>query len=126
MNQEIETSEETVVVTDKDARNWGMICHLAGLAGFVVPFGNVLGPLIVWAIKKDDHAFVDDQGKEALNFQLTVALAVIIAAFLILALVGLVLIPLVVIYTLIMVIIAAIKANDGIYYRYPLTFRFFK
>jgi len=114
------------VQPDKDARTWGMICHLAALTGYVIPFGNVLGPLIVWAIKKDDSPFIDDQGKEALNFQLTLAIALIISMVLMLVFIGFLLLAVLCVYMLIMVIIAAIKANEGVYYRYPYTIRFFK
>ena len=48
----------------QEEKTWGMIAHLSALAGFVIPFGNLIGPLIVWLIKKDTMPFVDDQGKE--------------------------------------------------------------
>src|SRR5688572_10608492 len=55
-----------------DDRTWGMLAHLAALAGFIVPVvGNIVGPLIVWLTKKEQQPFVDDQGKESLNFQIT-------------------------------------------------------
>lgn len=123
MNQETNT---IVQVPEKDARNWAMICHLAALSGYVIPFGNLLGPLIVWAIKKDEHPFIDDQGKEALNFQLTMTLVAIGCIVLMFVLIGFLLIGALVVFTLIMIIIASIKANEGVYYRYPLTIRFFK
>ena len=126
MEQDAEQTNEMMEKPDKDARNWAMICHLSGLSGFIIPLGNVLGPLIVWAIKKDEHPFVDDQGKEALNFQLTMTLGLVISAIMIIVLIGLLLIYAICLYALIMIIIASIKANDGIYYRYPLTIRFFK
>jgi hypothetical protein len=54
---------------NKDARMWAMFVHLAGFGGIVVPaIGSVLGPLIIWLIKKDQFPFVNEQGKEALNF----------------------------------------------------------
>ena len=112
-------------VPDKDARTWGMLCHLSAIAGFIVPFGNVLGPVVVWAIKKDDHAFVNDQGKESINFQLTMAIAFIVSIFLAFLLIGIPLIILLCIFELIMVIVASIKANEGVAYRYPVTIRFF-
>ncbi|NIN34118.1 MAG: DUF4870 domain-containing protein, partial [Gammaproteobacteria bacterium] len=56
----------------------------SAIFGFVIPLGNVLGPLVVWSIKKGDHPFIDDQGLEALNFQLTVALSLIVSFILIL------------------------------------------
>jgi uncharacterized Tic20 family protein len=126
MEQDTADINEIVEKPDKDARNWAMICHLSGLAGFVMPFGNVLGPLIVWAIKKDDHPFINDQGKEALNFHLTMTLCLIISAILILVVIGILLISVLCIYILFMIIIASINANDGVYYRYPMTIRFFK
>ena len=123
MDQE---SNVIVQVPEKDARNWGMICHLAALSGYIIPFGNVLGPLIVWAIKKDEHPFVNDQGKEALNFQLTMTIVAIVCFALMFVLVGFLLIAVFCVYALIMIIIASIKANEGVYYRYPYTYRFFK
>jgi uncharacterized Tic20 family protein len=127
MDHDVEEIDSEIQLPDKDARNWAMICHLAGLAVFVFPFGgNVLGPLIVWAIKKDDHQFIDDQGKEALNFQLTMTICLIISAVLIIVLVGFFFLSILCIYMVFMIIIASIKANDGINYRYPLTIRFFQ
>ena len=127
MDHDVEEIDSEIQLPDKDARNWAMICHLAGLAVFVFPFGgNVLGPLIVWAIKKDDHQFIDDQGKEALNFQLTMTICLIISAVFIIVLVGFFFLSILCIYMVFMIIIASIKANDGINYRYPLTIRFFQ
>ena len=124
MNQEIE--EAVSEPPDRDARTWGMITHLVALAGYLVPFGNILGPLIVWAIKKDEHEFVNDQGKEAINFQLTMTLAFIVGFVLIFVVIGIPLLVVLCIFQLIMIVIAAVKANDGVRYRYPVTIRFFK
>lgn len=115
--------------TNKDARMWGMICHLAGLGGLIpiVPvIGSVIGPLIVWQIKKDEFGFVNDQGKEAVNFQISILIYAVVSALLIFACVGVVLLPAVYIFDLIFLLIAAVKANDGEHYRYPLTIRFIK
>ncbi len=112
---------------NKDARMWAMICHLAGLAGLVVPVvGCIIGPLIVWQIKKEEFAFVDEQGKEAVNFQISMLIYGIVAGLLCFACVGLVLLPAVAIFDLIFLLIAAVKANNGEHYRYPLTIRFIK
>ncbi len=108
---------------DSEQQTWAMIAHLSALVGFVIPFGNVIGPLVVWMIKKDEMPFVDDQGKEALNFQITVLIAVIICFILTFVLIGLLLLPVVGIATLVLVIIAGIKANSGEAYRYPFTWR---
>jgi uncharacterized Tic20 family protein len=112
---------------NKDARMWAMICHLAGLAGLVVPVvGCVIGPLIVWQIKKEEFPFVDEQGKEAVNFQISMLIYGVVAALLIFACIGTVLLPAVAVFDLIFLLIAAVKANDGHHYRYPLTIRFIK
>jgi len=79
---------------DKDARLWGMLAHLLALSGLVgIPLGTVIGPLIIWLIKRQEIPFVDDQGKESLNFQITALIASIICSPLIcLAGIGLLLI----------------------------------
>lgn len=118
---------ETPVADDsgltQDDRTWGMVAHLSALAGFLIPFGSVLGPLIVWLMKKDESEFVADQGKEALNFQITVALAGIVCLMLMFILIGILLLPALVIAAAIFSIIAAIDANKGNRYRYPITLR---
>ena len=123
MNDEI--TETTEGIPDKDARTWAMICHLIAFSGYVVPFGNLLGPLIVWAIKKDEHPFINDQGKEAINFQLTITIVIIVSLILTLLLIGFLLLAIVCVYSIVMIVIAAIKANEGETYRYPYTIRFF-
>lgn len=121
-----------------DERQWAMFAHLSALVGGILTggwafsIGCFLGPLIIWMVKKDSMRFVDDQGKEALNFNITVAL--IFLALLILSVVtlgiGLIIavpVALVVgIAWLVFTIIAAIKANEGVAYRYPLTLRLIK
>ena len=104
-------------------RMWGMLCHLSALAGFLIPLGSILGPLIVWLIKKDEFAFVDDQGKESLNFQITMAIAFAVSAVLALIVIGFVLMALVGVYEIVMVIIASVRANSGEQYRYPVCLR---
>lgn len=109
-----------------EERQWAMFAHLAALAGFIIPFGNLIGPLIVWMMKKEAMPFVEDQGKESLNFQITVTIAAIIAAVLIVVLIGALLLPLVGIAALVFIVIAAIKANEGVAYRYPFAIRLIK
>lgn len=109
--------------TSNDERTWGLLAHLSALSGFIVPFGSVLGPLIVWQVKKNEMAFVDDQGKEALNFQITLLLEMLVAGLLCFVLIGLLLLPAVMLYGLVMTIIGGVQANNGVRYRYPLTLR---
>lgn len=124
MNTELENTPTES--NDKDERTWAMLTHLLGLAGLLVPLGNIIGPLIIWAIKKDEFPLVDDQGKESLNFQITVTIGYVICIILMFVLIGIFLIIPLAIYSLVMIIIASIKANDGEAYRYPLTIRFIK
>ena len=108
------------------ARMWNMLCHLSALAGYIIPFGNVLGPLLIWQIKKNEFPSVEEHGKAALNFQLTVLIAlfvgIIAAVLLSFFCIGFLLVPVVVLIGLaglVFAIIAGIKANNGEAYRYP-------
>ncbi|MBH5320501.1 DUF4870 domain-containing protein [Paenibacillus sp. GSMTC-2017] len=103
-----------------------MLSHLLALSAFFIPFGSIIGPLVIWLIKRDQSAYIDAQGKESMNFQLSILIYTIISTILAIILIGFFLLIAVGIFWLVMVIIAAVKANDGIVYRYPLTIRFFK
>ncbi|MCF6177344.1 MAG: DUF4870 domain-containing protein [Victivallaceae bacterium] len=108
-------------------KTWAMLCHLTALSFYVgVPFGNILGPLIIWLIKKDEMPTVDKHGKESLNFQISMTIYGLIASLLIFVFIGFLLVPIVVIAQIIFVVIASIKANNGEFYNYPLTIRFIK
>lgn len=110
----------------KDERMWATICHLSAFAGLVIPLGNVVGPLIVWLIKREGLPLVQDQGKEALNFQISVTIYILVSIALCFVCIGFVILPAVVIFAIVMTIIAAVKASTGVAYRYPLTIRFLK
>ena len=111
----------------RDVRRWAMFCHLGALIGLL---GNGVGflivPLIVWLIKKDDHPFIDEQGKESVNFQITMFLALFAGALLSLVLIGIPILIAAMIMMIVLPIVAAIKASNGESYRYPLTIRFIK
>ena len=109
-----------------EEKQWALFAHLSALAGFIIPFGSIIGPLIIWLIKKDTMPFVDDQGKEALNFQITAAIAFVACVALMIVLIGFLLIWVVAIADLVLIILAAIKANEGVAYRYPFTLRLVK
>jgi hypothetical protein len=112
---------------NKEEQNWAMFCHLSALSGFVIPLGNVLGPLILWLIKKDTMPLVDQHGKEALNFQITVLIAFLVSLLLTMVLIGFVLMFVVGIGALVLTIIAAIKVSNGeLDYKYPLAIRMIK
>lgn len=107
------------------ARTWAMLCHVAGLAGYVIPIvGSIFGPLVLWLLKRDEDPFIDDQGREALNFQINLILYYIIAGILVLVLFGFLLLLLIPLYQIVMIIVAAIKSHEGEAFRYPLILRF--
>lgn len=118
------------VEASRDARTWAMWCHLAGLAWmlvWLVPIiGGVVGALVVWQIKRDDDAFIDDQGKEAVNFQISMLLYWAISMALCLTCIGLVLVPIVAVLDVVFALVAAVKAGQGQAYRYPMSIRFIK
>jgi uncharacterized Tic20 family protein len=110
-----------------EARSWAMAAHLAALGGLVVPFGNIIGPFVVWRVKKDQFPLVDDQGKESLNFQISMTIYLLAAAILMIVGIGFLLVPVIAVVDLIFVIIASIEVNNkGTPYRYPLTIRLVK
>ena len=125
-------------VVAADARQWAMFAHLSALiggvltAGWAGSIGCFIGPLIIWLLKKDTMPFVDDQGKEALNFNITVAgifLALLILSIVTLGIGLVIAIPawiLIGLAWLVLTIIAGIKANEGVRYRYPFTLRLIK
>lgn len=110
----------------KDERIWAMLCHISSFAFFIFPFGNIVVPLIIWLIKKDEYSLVDDQGKESLNFQVSVTIYALICLLLIVVAIGLVFLGILFVVAFVLVIVAGIKANDGVAYRYPLTIRLIK
>ena len=107
----------------KDERTLGMVAHLLGFAGWIFPLGNIIGPLILWQMKKDQSAYITYHAKEALNFQITVSVLAIVFIVLSFVLIGIPLLVALGIFDLVFILIAAIKANDGVSYRYPLCFR---
>jgi uncharacterized Tic20 family protein len=111
---------------NKNENTLGIVCHLLAFAGLAVPFGSILGPLVIWVVKRADSPYIDAVGKEAVNFNISFAIYAVIAAFSMFALIGFVLFPLVCLVWLIFVIMAAIKASEGRMYRYPLTIRLIK
>ncbi|MFT3763073.1 MAG: DUF4870 domain-containing protein [Pseudoxanthomonas sp.] len=121
-------------VPGAEEKQWAMFAHLSALSGlFTGGLGAIVGPLIIWLIKKDTLPFVNDQGKEALNFNITVLIALVV-----LSIVGTVLLVVLIgflfllaaaavgVAWLVLTIIATIKANEGVAYRYPLTLRLIK
>ena len=115
-------------IDKKQERMWAVICHLSALINLLVwvPCANVIGPLVIWLIKKSEMPIVDREGKEALNFQ--ISMTIYFAGAFVLMFIGigfLLLVPLA-LANLILVIIAAVKTSNGEEYRYPMTIRLIK
>ncbi|MDG1357290.1 MAG: DUF4870 domain-containing protein [Akkermansiaceae bacterium] len=111
----------------KPERTWAMFAHLSSFLGYTcIPLANIIAPLVIWQIKKEDMPFASDQGKECLNFQISMLIYIIISGILTLILIGFAFLLILYVMNIILTIIAAIKANEGVHYRYPMTMRFIK
>lgn len=133
---------------DQNVRTWSMLCHISALAGLFFGLGNVLGPLLVWQIKKNELPEIEPHGKEALNFQLTILLINIAAGILFAGFMGAAfgigriwrspfslwsggfglgaIIIIINLVAFILAVIAGLKANNGEPYKYPFAIRFIK
>ena len=115
--------------SEKSVRNWGMLCFLAGLSGCFLPwFAHVAGPLLVWLFKRNDHPFIDAQGKESINFQISMAIYALAGSVLLaITIIGIFLIPfyLIALYLLniVGVVLASIRASEGRNFRFWLILR---
>ena len=131
---------------EQQVRTWSMLCHLAALAGFIFPIGNVVGPLLVWQIKKNELPEIDVHGKASVNFQLTVLIVNIILVFILAAIYGTgygffwrspfyifggafgfgIILAVINLLSWVLAIVAGLRANNGELYRYPFLIRFIK
>lgn len=107
-------------MSDSDQRLWATLAHIGPLVlGFIAP-------LVIWLVYRERGQYVADQAKEALNFQIMVAIAATISSALTVVLIGFVLLPIVLIVALVLMIMAAMAANKGAAYRYPFSLRLVK
>ena len=106
-------------------RMWAMGCHLASLACYVgIPFGNIIGPLIVWLVGREQYPEIEHHGKESLNFQISLTIYSLIAGLLCFVFIGFILLPVILIFGIIQVVLASIEASKGNPYTYPHSIRF--
>lgn len=111
---------------DRDEQNWGTLAHLSSFVGLVLPFGNIIAPLAIWLTKGKESAYIGRQALEALNFQITVSISLVVAGLLSLILIGFLLIPIILVGDVVLVIMAAVAASKGEPYRYPWALRLVK
>lgn len=104
-------------------KQWALACHLGALAGFIIPLGNIIVPLVIYLSKKDESEVIADQARESLNFQITITLMLIVALVLTFLLIGIFLIPVVILLQLIFIILAALVVDKNKLYRYPFSIR---
>jgi len=107
-------------------RQWALICHLSALSGYIIPFGHLIVPIIIWSMKKDEMPMVDEHGKEVINFQISMTIWMIVSAMLIILLIGIPMLIVLAILQVVFVVIGAIKADSGQLYKYPLSIQFIK
>jgi uncharacterized Tic20 family protein len=125
METSFPTTPPNVPAVSTSARTWNVLCHLSALSGVLLHFpGHVLGPLIVWLLKRGDSPEIDAHGKESLNFQLSMLLYTLVSGVFCLVLIGFLFIAILWVMNAVFVIIASIQASEGKFYRYPMTIRF--
>jgi len=118
---------ETPIQETKNSNTMGMLCHLLALTLLLgIPFGNILGPLTVWLLKRHEDPFIDFCGKESLNFQISMTIYMLISAVLVFILIGIITMLGLMLANIVLTITAAIKASEGTHYKYPITIRFIK
>jgi uncharacterized Tic20 family protein len=111
-------------MSEEEERQWAMFAHIGTFSSMFVPLGNIIAPIVIWQLKKNESPFVVEQAKESLNFQITLMIYAVISFLLVFIVIGFFLIFGLVIFGLIIVIVAGVKANDGEHYRYPMSIRF--
>lgn len=109
-------------VTPEEA-NWAVAAALLAFGGYVMPLLNIAGPAAIWVAKRDESPFVEAHAREALNFQISMTLYIMVASALIFVLIGFVLLPVLVVFDVVVIIVAALRASRGELYRYPLSLR---
>ena len=121
----MDTTPPAAPSASSQTRTWSVLCHASALLGLFMHFlGHLLGPLIVWLVKRGDSAEIDAHGKESLNFQLSMLIYDIVAGILCIIVIGIPLLIALWIANTVLVIIASVKASEGGFYRYPFTIRF--
>jgi uncharacterized Tic20 family protein len=110
----------------RDERQWAMLCHVSAMLMYVTAIGGLVAPFVIWLLKREEMPFVADQGKETINFQITILLALAAAVVLMLVVVGFVLFWALLAFHFVVTIVAAVKVTEGVAYRYPFCWRVLK
>ncbi len=118
--------EVNSVSAGEEEWQWAMFTHLAGFAGYVIPFGSLIGPVVIWSLKKDTMPLVDTHGKRAINFHLTLAILTLISIPLIFVVIGIFMLFAVLAIQFIFTLLATIAVSQRKDYTYPFSFKFLK
>jgi uncharacterized Tic20 family protein len=115
--------EENRILSETE-RNWAMFCHLSAFAGFFFPFGGIIGPLICWLSRRDEYEWVKVNGRNSLNFHLSILLYMILVAPLCIIIIGFPIIGFLFLLKIICIIIGSVKAAKGELFKYPISIPF--
>jgi uncharacterized Tic20 family protein len=115
--------EENRLLSETE-RNWAMLCHLSAFAGFFFPFGGIIGPLICWLSRREESGWVNINGRNSINFQLSMLMYMVLAVPLCFIIIGIPIIAFLVTLKVICLIIASVKASKGELFRYPIVIPF--
>jgi len=114
------------LIDSKTIRQWAMFMHFSILASFVIPVGGLIAPIVMWQMKKEEYEGIDQHGKNIANFVISIIIYAAVSTVLILVGIGLIVLPVILIASIVLPIIAGIKANNGECWKYPLTIEFLK
>ena len=112
--------------SDKDTRMWSMILHFSMLANCIAPPAGIVAPIVIWQLKKDEFPALDQHGKNAVNWIISATIYSIVSFLLVFVVIGFFLLLILGILSIVFPLIAGIKANNGVVWKYPLTFEFLK
>ena len=119
----MESSPPAGLQPNHEERQWAMLCHISALLMYATAIGGFVAPLIIWLMKRDTMPFVDDQGRETVNFQITIMLALMVAFPFCLIVIGIPIVVGLLLLHFVTTIIGAIKSSEGVLYRYPFCWR---
>jgi len=117
---------QEIKVYSESERNWGMLCHLSAFAGFIIPLGGILGPLIFWLLRKEESVWINRNGKASLNFQLSMLLYHVLCIPLFILLIGFFFLGVLIFLEIVCIVIASVRAANGQEFIYPLSIPFFQ
>lgn len=130
---ENQTLEQQFDNNNSEYKPWGMetntfcmLMHLSQLSSFLIPFAGLILPIVMWATNKDQSPKIDIQGKNIVNWMITLTIVAIIGAILTFVFIGIFIIIAVGIASVVFAILGAIKSNEGELYQYPFSFEFIK